>query len=322
MIVIEPEVQGEASGVTVEVPASSLAAAADAGLTLEVRTPFADIQIPPASLADLKASAGKAVISAAKTENGCISIRVSASARGAASLSAGIRATLPAAGGNVLVLVDGSGRESVIQKSMVSGNTVTALLEGSCTVKPASLGTGFADTEAGAWYESAVSFVSSHALFLGTSESTFSPEMKMDRAMLASVLCRLEGGTCPDRSPSFPDVEEDQWYSGGIRWAASEGIVAGREDGTFGVTDPVTRQDMAVMLFRYAEAFGVDTSASGDLGSFRDSASIADYAREALAWAAGTGLMQGSDGCMNPRDTASRAEVAAVMERLTGLILK
>ena len=121
----------------------------------------------------------------------------------------------------------------------------------------------------------------------------------------------------------FEDVASGKWYSEAILWASQVGIINGYGNGKFGPNDPITREQMAVMLHRYAKLLNLNTTAKGKLIRFRDGNEVSDWAEEAMRWAVGVGLFRGDDtGALNPKNTATRAEVAALFERMIALIVK
>ena len=144
-------------------------------------------------------------------------------------------------------------------------------------------------------------------------ETTFNPDGATSRAMLAAILWRLEGSPVVNYAMDFADVEEGQWYTEAIRWAASEGIVTGYGDGAFGTNDSITREQFAVMLYRYAGA----QPASGTLSTFRDGTAVSDWAAEAMGWAVEAGLITGTgDGStLTPQGQATRAQAAVLLMR-------
>ena len=144
-------------------------------------------------------------------------------------------------------------------------------------------------------------------------ETTFNPDGATSRAMLAAILWRLEGSPVVNYAMNFADVEEGQWYTEAIRWAASEGIVTGYGDGAFGTNDSITREQFAVMLYRYAGA----QPASGTLSAFRDGSAVSDWAAEAVGWAVEAGLITGTgDGsALTPQGQATRAQAAVLLMR-------
>ena len=171
----------------------------------------------------------------------------------------------------------------------------------------------FRDVASGKWYYNAVRFVYGRGLFNGTSGTTFSPDHSMTRAMFVTVLYRLAGS--PDSGGSaFPDVaDSSSWYYKPVAWAAGHGIVNGYEDGLFRPDNSVTREQMAVIVYNYVKSIGGDTS-GGDLSAFPDGGSVSGWAREAMQWAVAHGIINGSDGYLLPRNTATRAQVAQIMK--------
>ena len=180
--------------------------------------------------------------------------------------------------------------------------------------------TPFTDVPAGAWYEDAVDFVHREGLMQGTAETAFSPARASTRGQLAAILHRLAGSPPAGEAP-FSDVAPDSYCAGAAAWAAEQGIVLGYDDGAFRPNMPVTRQQLAAILFRYLGHMGEDTSGRADLSGFRDSGAVADYAGEAMAWAVSAGILQGrSDGALDPAGTATRAQTAVLLERLCSLL--
>nr|WP_191397673.1 S-layer homology domain-containing protein [Flavonifractor sp. An306] len=171
----------------------------------------------------------------------------------------------------------------------------------------------FADVDETAWYYDGVAYVYEKGLMTGTGETTFNPDGATSRAMLAAILWRLEGSPVVNYAMDFADVEEGQWYTEAIRWAASEGIVTGYGDGAFGTNDSITREQFAVMLYRYAGA----QPASGTLSTFRDGTAVSDWAAEAMGWAVEAGLITGTgDGStLTPQGQATRAQAAVLLMR-------
>ena len=178
------------------------------------------------------------------------------------------------------------------------------------TFQPAAGGT-FTDVPATHWAAGAVEFVTSQGLLQGTGTSTFAPGQPMTRAMLVTALWREAGSPVVNYAMDFDDVAEGQWYTEAVRWAASEGIVAGTGKG-FSPDAALTRESLAAILFRYA---GGQVSAD-DLSGYADGAVVSAWAREAMNWAVAQGLITGkSGGRLDPGGTASRAEVSAILMR-------
>ena len=172
------------------------------------------------------------------------------------------------------------------------------------------------------WYYNYTIFAYERGLFSGTTATTFSPTVKMSRSMLAMVLSRMDGRTVSAPSVGFTDVPDGQWYSSAVNWAAVNGIVTGGTDGTFRPNDNVTREQLCTMLYRYAKNYlGMDVSVTADLSGYTDSSKVSSYAMEAVTWAVGNGIMTGTTTTtLSPAGTASRAEVATMLQRFCNLL--
>ena len=169
--------------------------------------------------------------------------------------------------------------------------------------------TGFADVAADAWYAEAVEYVRDNGLMSGTSATTFAPNDTMTRSMLATTLYREAGSPAVSGSDAFTDTQEGAWYADAVLWASQEGVISGYGNGLFGTNDPVSREQIATILWRYAG------SPSADAGQdFADESEIASYAVAAVDWARANGVVNGADGNrFLPRNSASRAEVAVML---------
>lgn len=176
----------------------------------------------------------------------------------------------------------------------------------------------FTDIADNAWYADAVRYVYKHGLMAGTSATTFAPDVTTSRSMIATILWRMAGSPVVNYAMNFADVPQDQWYSEAIRWAASEGIASGYGN-TFGTHDPITREQLATMLWRYAQSEGYDVSVgeSTNILSYTDVADLADYAIAAMQWACGAGIISGTgDGsALSPQGQATRAQAAVMLTR-------
>ena len=173
----------------------------------------------------------------------------------------------------------------------------------------------FRDILEGTWYYSAIDFVYSNNLFAGTSSNTFSPNTSMTRGMFVTVLYRLEGR--PDIGPGgrFTDVQNTSlYYYDAVTWASENNIVAGVTSSTFGPNAQITREQIAVIMHRYARYKQRDISASGSsYDSFPDRSDVSGYAADAMRWAVSQGIISGSSGRLLPRNTATRAQVAQII---------
>lgn len=175
----------------------------------------------------------------------------------------------------------------------------------------------FEDVAPGAWYEEAVRYAYFHNIMEGMRETEFSPTTALTRAMAAQILYNLEGQ--PDLSSEnlgypYEDVDAQAWYGDAVYWARLTGVATGYGDGTFQPGDSITRQEFAQMLYNYAKYKGYDLTAEGDLSTFPDANSIADWAEAAMRWANGNQLINGhDDGTLEPDGTATRAQAASIL---------
>lgn len=168
--------------------------------------------------------------------------------------------------------------------------------------------TGFSDVAADAWYADAVRYVRDNGLMSGTSATTFDPEAATSRAMLATILYRVSGSPAVTTSAGFADVADGAYYADAVNWAAANNIVSGYGNGSFGTNDPITREQIATILWRYAG------SPSADQGqAFSDESAIASYAAGAVDWVRANGIMNGMTGNrFEPDSNATRAQVASI----------
>lgn len=173
----------------------------------------------------------------------------------------------------------------------------------------------FTDVSQGAWYHDDVVYVYQNGLFNGESPTTFEPENKMERCMMTTVLHRLAGAPAVSYANLFRDIPDGQWYTKGTIWAGSLGVVTGVEPGRFDPSSNVTRQEIAVILYRYAGQMGYNTSVTAPLSGFGDAGAVASWGSQAVSWAVGAGILGGSDGLLLPNGDATRAEVAAMLHR-------
>ena len=174
----------------------------------------------------------------------------------------------------------------------------------------------FTDVSEKDWFYGDVMFVYENGLILGTSKTLFSPHGTATRGMMATILWRMEGSPAPKGKNSFTDVEAGKWYADAITWTAENGIFAGYGKDKFGPDDPITREQLAAIFYRYADYKGYDLTVKGNLDKFKDADKITDYAKTAMQWAVGSGLVKGKSGnLLDPQGTATRAEIAAMLHR-------
>ena len=180
-------------------------------------------------------------------------------------------------------------------------------------------GTGanpFTDVSEKDWFYGDVMFVYENGLMLGTSKTLFSPHGTATRGMMATILWRMEGSPAPKGKNSFTDVESGKWYADAITWTAENGIFAGYGKDKFGPDDPITREQLAAIFYRYADYKGYDLTVKGNLDKFKDADKITDYAKTAMQWAVGSDLVKGKSGALlDPQDKATRAEIATMLHR-------
>ena len=182
---------------------------------------------------------------------------------------------------------------------------------------PLSLAAGvsYGDVPQGIWYYDAVQTVSDRGLMKGTADGVFSPNAPTTRAAVVTILHRMAGS--PDVGTSaFPDVAASSWYSRPVAWAAAKGIVLGYDDGLFRPDQPVTREQMATILRRYASYEGYSDQVTLDLSRYTDASSVSPSAQMALAWAVQSGIITGvSDYQLAPAGQTTRAQLATILTR-------
>lgn len=220
---------------------------------------------------------------------------------------------------DTLTVTNASGKE--VELTKVNDTRYTFVMPNSkVTVKATFVaeepsGMPFTDVASGAWYYDAVSFVYKRGLMSGTGDNLFSPNVTTSRGMIVTILYRLDGSPSAS-SAGFTDVTSGQWYTDAVNWAAANDIVAGYGNGLFGPNDTVTREQMAVILYRYAQYKGYDTSASNSLNGYTDVGGVSSWALTAMQWANAEGLINGtSSTTLSPTSGATRAEVAQILMR-------
>lgn len=181
----------------------------------------------------------------------------------------------------------------------------------------------FTDVQKSDWFYEGISYAVEHGLMNGVSATAFAPNGETSRAMLVTILWRLAGSPAVDLAMTFTDVAQEQWYTEAIRWAAGTGIVQGYSETTFGLNDPVTREQMAVILYRYAKTKGVSLpDVTTDLSHFRDADAISTWAVDGLGWAVYMELLRGvGDDTLAPTGYASRAQTATILMRFCETVL-
>lgn len=180
----------------------------------------------------------------------------------------------------------------------------------------------FGDVQSTDWYYDEVQYVYENGLMSGTSATTFSPDATTTRGMIVTILHRLEGTPAVSTSGTFADVTAGRYYTDAVEWASANGIVGGYGNGRFGPNDPITREQMAAILYRYAAYKEYDVSGAADLSGYSDASSISSYARIAMQWANHSGLVNGTSGAtLSPQGSATRAQVAVILYRFCEEVL-
>ncbi|MBQ6431641.1 MAG: S-layer homology domain-containing protein [Oscillospiraceae bacterium] len=177
----------------------------------------------------------------------------------------------------------------------------------------------FSDVVPGSWYEHGVIYAYEKGMMVGTSKTEFSPNTDTTRAMIVTILYRLEGSPEVERTDSFTDVPDNEWYSDAVAWAAQKHIVDGYGNGKFGPQDSITRQQLAAILYRYTAYKGMSVSANGWASSYPDVGSVSTWAVAAMQWAVKEGYITGSlingQVFLLPEASASRAQIATILMR-------
>ena len=313
-VIIMPEITGGVTKTEVSIPASTVSQlGSETNADLTVSTPVADVTIPNAAL-DTLSSAGGTIKAVTEQEENAVTLTLTAGGKSVGNVPGGVTLTIPvedAGPGTVAVLVHEDGTRETIRKSVAEDGKISVPLDGSATVEIIDNSKAFADVPAQNWAAGAVAFASAHELFNGTSETTFSPDQSMSRGMLTTVLYNLEGQPAQSLTSEFSDVSSDAWYAAGVSWAAENGITYGYSDGQFAPNQSITREQFAVMLWRYAGSPAVD----GQTLDFTDADEASGYAMEALRWAVANGILNGyGDGQLNPNGLTTRAQAAQMLK--------
>ena len=177
-----------------------------------------------------------------------------------------------------------------------------------------SRGIPFTDISSNKWYYSAVKYAYENNMIKGTNAYTFAPEKIITRGMLVTILHRMQGAPDISGESKFLDVQDpSQYYYTAIKWAGNKGIISGYNNGKFGPNDPITREQLAVILSKYCRLEGKYKETTADLSKFSDGLKVSSFAKDAMEWAVGSGVITGSNGKLNPKGTATRAEVASML---------
>lgn len=250
--------------------------------------------------------------------------------------AAGDTVTLTAAGEGTLTVTDANGK-TVALTNLGSGKYTFKMPSAKVSVgfkttadQPCDGGKDcpsapFTDVDTAKWYHLSVDYVLTHKMMNGVSSRAFAPNANLTRGMLVQILYNLEGKPKKGTAANFSDVQADAWYAEAVGWAASNKVVTGYADGTFRPNAAVTREQAAAILYRYAQSKGIDVSVGENTNilSYVDVQQASEYAIPALQWAVGAGVLNGKNGGrLAPTGTATRAEIAAIMQRWCENIIK
>ena len=175
----------------------------------------------------------------------------------------------------------------------------------------------FVDLDLQLWYHDGIHFCAEHDLMIGMTGTTFEPYTAINRAMVVTILYRMEGKPAVTGRRVYDDVAPNAWYGAAVEWATDNKVVNGYGGGEFGPMDPITREQMAAILWRYAKYQGCDVSVGEDTNilSYNDAENVSEYAIPAMQWACGAKMIQGANGYLMPLDSTTRAQAAAIIQR-------
>ena len=224
-----------------------------------------------------------------------------------------LRVSIPvenAGPGTVAVKMNTDGSSEVVSGTVYGDKAVSFTAEKGVTYKICDNAAEFADVTADAWYRNAVDYITARGIMNGTSDTAFSPDRTTSRGMIVTMLYRMENNPEAAAKAVFSDVESGQYYADAVAWASEKGIVTGYGDGTFRADDPITREQLTAILYRYADS----PKTEGTLDLFTDRESVSGYAADAMVWAVKNSIMNGKgDGILDPKGNASRAHAAQIL---------
>lgn len=311
-VVIAPEVNGTVTKTVVSIPAATVdEISSKTNARLTVVTPVGTVDVTHQGLFGLPTDE-KVVIAIAKI-GGEVEFSIESGNWSVENIMGGVTLTVPITStgpSTVAVLIHEGGTRQVIRKSVAGEGNIIIPLNGSIKLEIRDNAKSFEDVTAGDWYGDAVAFVTAHELFNGTGNNTFSPKVSMTRGMLTVVLHNLENNPENNYFSHYNDVASNTWYADAVAWASAEGIVGGYGNGQFGPDDRITREQLAVMLWRYA---GSPVASNKGL-QFNDADQVSSYAVDAMLWATEKGIINGKGGgILDSGGQATRAEVAQML---------
>ena len=342
--VVEIKVNSSATATEVQttIPAKALDAVGDSGADLQITTPVGNVILPAEVVSSIASAAGtaNATLTVKTVEKNALT---QAQQDMLGSSDAPIIDLTLTAGGKTISQLGGTATVSIPYTPKAGENMSQRVVwfladDGSITPCKGSFDAKtntytfevthfsayvlatfpFTDVAENAWYYGDVAYAYTNALFAGTSDTTFSPNATMTRGMIATVLWRMEESPSMDGMyANFSDVAQGSYYETAIGWAAKNGIAGGYGEGMFGPDNAITREQLAAILYRYAQYKGYDVSVGEDTNilSYNDVAQVSEYAIPAMQWACGAVLISGSDNNLMPKNSATRAQVAAILHR-------
>ncbi len=323
-VVIKADVDNKVKQVKTDLTKSTIAdIAAKAGASLKLEGNDSSVIFDGNSLQMIAKSEGKNVeISTLKGADGELTVAVKIDGKSLNDPAARVTVVMPGAidkAGQVVVLVNADGSQTVIKKSCVIDGAAYAEVAANATIKVVDNSKVFDDIAADSPYYDVVAFASSHELFKGNSATEFSPEGAMTRAMLVTVLHRLEGAPSANKN-YFSDVAEDAYYFDAVAWATKAGIVEGY-NGKFDPDAMITRQQILTILHRYMAGRHFANAQLVNLNTFSDGAEVSDWAKDSMQWAISNGVLQVKGGMLKPKEYVTRAEVAGFMQKVVEMQL-
>ncbi|MEI3219918.1 MAG: S-layer homology domain-containing protein [Lachnoclostridium sp.] len=199
-----------------------------------------------------------------------------------------------------------------------AGRTALAKIKVTVAGNAVSVSDIFVDVNKGDWYENYVQYVYDNGIMTGLNSTHFGPNQPLARAQFAVILYRLNNTPEVEYKETFPDVPDGQWFTDAILWAADTKVVTRYTDsGMFGPADNINREQIAVMMYRYANYKGYDTSKKEDFSGYKDASSVSEFAKEAMQWAVANKIISGKDNgaALDPQGKANRAECATIIQR-------
>lgn len=311
-LTIAPKNTSGLTSITVTFPCSLARELAKKGNSLKIQTALGTLTIPRAAL-ELPSTLRSDLSITILNQDNKLAVSYDVGGSSLYNLAAAVTLQAPVKGASILTAKGLSDEQ--LKRAVINNGTLTVEISSHAEFTFGAKGKVFSDTQ-NHWAKSAVEFVTARDLFQGTSETTFSPNADMTRSMVVTVLHRLESTPNTSAANLFSDVPSNTWYTTAVIWANDNGIVKGTGDG-FLPNDPVTREQLATILYRYMMTQNYNTTQRASLSSFSDSSNVSPWAKEAMEWAVSAGLITGkTGGILDPGGNASRAEVATIFERL------